>query len=259
MKVGINLLRFFLVAINTVFVLLSGGLFAAAIWSDFSYREYFEIVDVKPVLEFLFATSIAIFLISVAGWAAAYKAHRGLLRIYLALLIVVFAAQLLLSIFALAYKVEILPYLESGMKSAISAWSPPIEMAFEEIQTDFDCCGVDNSTDYKDARIFQNETRKIMEEKNLTLVGEFAVPDSCCVVNEEFCGITNATEANIFTQGCAYTLEDEVSNHVNVFAIVLSTTCLLQLASILFAGCIIHSDQDDEELDPLVSNENPQN
>lgn len=77
MKVGINLLRFFLVAINTVFVLLSGGLFAAAIWSDFSYREYFEIVDVKPVLEFLFATSIAIFLISVAGWAAAYKAHRG--------------------------------------------------------------------------------------------------------------------------------------------------------------------------------------
>ena len=77
MNVGINLLRFFLVAINTVFVLLSGGLFAAAIWSDFSYREYFEIVNVKPVLEFLFATSVAIFLISLAGWAAAYKAHRG--------------------------------------------------------------------------------------------------------------------------------------------------------------------------------------
>lgn len=36
MNVGINLLRFFLVAINTVFVFLSGGLFAAAIWSDFS-------------------------------------------------------------------------------------------------------------------------------------------------------------------------------------------------------------------------------
>lgn len=259
MKIAVNFLRFFLISINTVFILLSGGLFAAAIWSDFSYREYFEIVDVKPVLEFLFATSVAIFLISVAGWTAAYKAHRGLLRIYLSLLIVVFAAQLLLSIFALAYKVEILPFLQKGMKSAIEAWSPPIEMAFDEIQTDFDCCGVDNSTDYQHAQIFQNETMKIMEENNLTLVGEFAVPDSCCVVSEEFCGITNATEANIFAQGCVYTLEDEVANHVNIFAIVLSTTCLLQLASILFAGCIIHHEEEDEELDPLVANENPQN
>ncbi|CBY16452.1 unnamed protein product [Oikopleura dioica] len=154
MNVGINLLRFFLVAINTVFVFLSGGLFAAAIWSDFSYREYFEIVNVKPVLEFLFATSVAIFLISVAGWAAAYKNHRGLLRIYLSLLIVVFAAQLLLSIFALAYNVEILPYLQNGMESALEAWSPPIELAFDEIQSDFDCCGVQNATDFK----VQNKT-----------------------------------------------------------------------------------------------------
>ena len=36
--------------------------------SDFSYREYFEIVNVQPVLEFLFATSVTIFMISVAGW-----------------------------------------------------------------------------------------------------------------------------------------------------------------------------------------------
>jgi len=259
MNVGINLLRFFLVVINTVFVLLSGGLFAAAIWSDLSYREYFEIVNVKPVLEFLFATSVAIFLISLAGWAAAYKAHRGLLRVYLSLLIVVFAAQLLLSIFALAYKEQSLQFIQNGMKSALEAWSPPIEMAFDEIQSDFDCCGVQNATDYKDAQIFQNETLKVIHENNLTLVGDFAVPDSCCVVNNEFCGITNATEANIFTSGCSYTLEDEVANHVNIFAIVLSTTCLLQLASILFAGCIIHAEQDDEELDPLVSNENPQN
>jgi hypothetical protein len=35
------------------------------------------------------------------------------------------------------------------MESALEAWSPPIEIAFDEIQSDFDCCGVQNATDYK--------------------------------------------------------------------------------------------------------------
>jgi len=181
------------------------------------------------------------------------------LKIYLSFLVVVFGAQLLLSIFALAYKDEILPFLQNGMKSALEAWSPPIQIAFDEIQSDFECCGVQNATDFQEAEIFQNETLKIIRENNLTLIGDFAVPDSCCVVNEQFCGIVNATQANIFAQGCSFALEDEVANHVNIFAIALSSTCLLQLASILFAGCIIHAEQDDDELEPLISNENPQN
>lgn len=253
MSVGINLLRCFLILFNTIFVLFAGALFAAAIWSDISYRDYFELVNVQPVLEFLFATSIAIFMISIAGWSAAYKEHRGLLKIYLSLLIIVFAAQLLLSIFALAYQVEILPYLETGMLTALEALSPPIAIGFNELQSNLACCGVNNATDWNLSTIWLNETVETIRANNLTANGDVLVPDSCCVTHVSFCGITNATEDNIFPIGCANTLKDEIEGHVNIFAIVLSLTCVLQLISILFSGCILHSDEQDEQLEPLIT------
>ena len=82
--------------------------------------------------------------------AAAYKEHKGLLKVYLSLLVIVFSAQLLLSIFALAYQDEILPYLERGMLSALEAMAPnsPIQIGFDELQKDLDCCGVRNATDW---------------------------------------------------------------------------------------------------------------
>jgi len=258
MSIGLNLLRYFLILFNTIFVIFSGALFAAAIWSDISYRDYFELVNVKPVLEFLFATSIAIFIVSLAGWSAAYKEHRGLLKIYLSLLIIIFAAQLLLSIFALAYQVEILPYFKHGMLTALEALSPPIKLGFDELQKNLECCGVNNSTDWNLSTIWLNQTDEIIQENNLTVLGDFPVPDSCCVTPETFCGITNATVENIFGDGCANTLKIEIEDHVNVFAIVLSLTCVLQLASILFSGCILHNDEQDDELDPLITHEQTQ-
>jgi len=259
MSVAISMLRFFLILFNSIFVLFAGLLFGAAIWSDFEYRDYFDIVNVQPVLEFLFVTSIAIFMISLAGWTAAYKEHRGLLKIYLSLLIIVFSAQLLLSIFALAYQVEILPFFESGMLTALEALSKPIEFGFDELQSNLDCCGVRNATDWNLSVIWQNETATKIAQNNLTPLGEVLVPDSCCVQKSEFCGIQNATEENIWQSGCAGTLRDEIEDHVNIFAIVLSLTCILQLASILFSGCIINNYEQDEESEPLVTQEHTQN
>jgi len=258
MSIAINILRYFLILFNTVFVFFAGLLFAAAIWSDISYRDYFDLVNVQPVLEFLFVTSIAIFIISLAGWTAAYKEHRGLLKIYLSFLIIVFAAQLLLSIFALAYQVEIQPFFEGGMLTAMEALSPPIALGFDELQSQFDCCGVRNATDWNLSAIWINKTTVTIRENNLTAFGDYLVPDSCCIESEKFCGITNATIDNIWSGGCAPTLKDEIEGHVNIFAIVLSLTCVLQLASILFSGCIINHEDEDEQLEPLITSEETQ-
>jgi len=261
MGCGSNILRCFLVLFNTFFVLFAGLLFVAAIWSDISYREYFDIVNVQPVLEFLFATSVTIFVISVAGWAAAYKEHRGLLKIYLSLLVIVFSAQLLLCIFALAYQDEILPYLERGMLSALEAFSPnsPIQIGFNEMQKDLKCCGVRNATDWDLSNVWKNVSSQIITDNNLIPAGPYRVPDSCCVFLSDFCGITNATAENIFTDGCADTLKVEVQGHVNLSAIIMSVICFLQLASIMFSGCIINRQEDEsEDLDPLITNDDQQ-
>jgi hypothetical protein len=50
MGVGTNLQRYFLITLNTIFIFFSAALFAAALWSEFFYRDYFDVVDGQPVL-----------------------------------------------------------------------------------------------------------------------------------------------------------------------------------------------------------------
>ena len=50
--------------------------------------------------------------------------------------------------------------------------------------------------------------------------------------------------------------QTDIEQHVNVFAIVLAVICVLQLTSILFAGCLVHNKENEpEEEQRLVQNE----
>jgi hypothetical protein len=81
------------------------------------------------------------------------------------MLIIVFAAQLLLSIFALAYQVEILPFFEKGMMKALEALSPPIALGFDELQHNLACCGVANASDWSQSAIWVNQSLAIIQER----------------------------------------------------------------------------------------------
>ena len=102
------------------------------------------------------------------------------------------------------------------------------------------------------------------------------VPNSCCIdtKNSSFCGIEFNSPDNIYQAGCALTLkvrtqllidfffkltflfQTDIEQHVNVFAIVLAVICVLQLTSILFAGCLVHNKENEpEEEQSLVQNE----
>lgn len=48
-----------------------------------------------------------------------------------------------------------------------------------------------------------------------------AVPDSCCRDPFEFCGIILNDVNSTYQIGCAQALQNDIVNHVNVFAIVL--------------------------------------
>jgi hypothetical protein len=142
------------------------------------------------------------------GWAGSYKQHIGLLKFYLSLCIVVFAAQLLLSIFSLLYSNEILPYFVSAMYGAISVLAPPIQKGFDLMQSDLHCCGVENSTDWVQSQIWLNSTLQIIELNNLTSPNiDRLVPDSCCKNQTEFCGIVNNEVDDIYQTGCAVALK----------------------------------------------------
>ena len=63
--------RYFLLSLNTIFIIFAGGLFGAAIWSELFYRNYFDVVDGQPVLVFLFRNifeSMLFISISASDW-----------------------------------------------------------------------------------------------------------------------------------------------------------------------------------------------
>merc|ERR1712062_210632 len=95
-----------------------------------------------------------------------------------------------------------------AMYGAMSVLAPPIQKGFDLMQTDLHCCGVKNSTDWNDSKIWLNSTLEIIKENNLTSPNmDLLVPDSCCKNQTEFCGIVNNDVEDIFQTGCAVALK----------------------------------------------------
>ena len=87
------------------------------------------------------------------------------------------------------------------------------------VQKDFKCCGVEKYTDWE----------QVMGEEN--------VPDSCCKVETEDCGIGFDIE-EIYTEGCLATLKIKILNNNNTgIAIGVGIgICILLFLEILI-GC----------------------
>ena len=63
------------------------------------------------------------------------------------------------------------------------------------------------------SNVWKNVSSQIITDNNLIPAGPYRVPDSCCVFLSDFCGITNATAENIFTDGCADTLKFRIKSY----------------------------------------------
>merc|ERR1712131_411651 len=57
MNLGTNLLRYFLITLNTIFMLFATGMFVTAILGEVYYRDYFDVVSGQAVLEGLLGTA----------------------------------------------------------------------------------------------------------------------------------------------------------------------------------------------------------
>jgi len=261
MNLATNLLRYFLITLNTVFMLFATGMFVTAIMGEVYYRDYFDVVSGQAVLEGLLGTSCFIFVIAMLGWSGAYKQHNGLLKVYLALCILVFATQLLASVFALAYTDRMQPYFAASMASVIDSYavSNATQTGFDFIQADFGCCGVWNTSDWTQSATWMSQVNSTLANNTDLEVEDPSqpiVPDSCCTDPFEFCGIILNDANSTFQTGCAVALHEDIVAHVNVFAIVLVVICTLQLSAILFGGCLVaNADEADEEQQTLIENE----
>jgi len=107
-----------------------------------------------------------------------------------------------------------------------------ITLAWDNMQQELKCCGVNNYTDWR----------------NSTILGETeAVPDSCCIKKTTDCGFNvrsfDWTRANltIHATGCVGQLKDWVVTHVAVVGGIACGVACLQVLGICFACCLSKS------------------
>ena len=257
-----------LVALNTLLMILTITVFVIAIYVRWFYHEAIDIVFGQTMLHALFIFVCVSFLTAILGHWSVWKQNQCLLKLNLALYNIIFAVQLILSVFALTFNHHLESYFADSMAAAINLYtnSNHVRTGLNTIQATFECCGVLNKTDWANSASWMTSVRHTMtihSELEVKDPSQPIVPDTCCKVLDsvtEFCGITRNEVSTINQIGCAEALHDAVSTHIYVLLIALVFTCMLQLGAILVGGCIligkVESDNDEEKT--LIQNEQRQ-
>jgi tetraspanin-7 len=129
-----------------------------------------------------------IILIGSLGCCCTVKGTPFLLYVYAAFLVLVFIAELAVSISAFLYKGKIEDGFESGLDRAMNVYGKDEDMkkTMDKMQQRFECCGNKNASDWYSIAWDGQAPAK-------------HVPESCCRHADE-CDATLTTD--VYTEGC---------------------------------------------------------
>jgi len=216
-----NLLFF----IAGVVLIIGGTLIQTKYNADFAF---FDNHAVNYVAVVLIGIGLIIFTIGFFGCCGAYRENYCLILTFAVLLGFVFVLEIAAAITAHLMRGKIDRLIRDTMLHSSKNYpgGKVVKEAWDHIQEDFDCCGARNYTDWaSNANLNQS------------------VPDSCCVVYQEYCGegyFRHATTPEIYTEGCAekFLIASDVT--VIVVIVVAIAVAILQVLGIVLA-CFLAS------------------
>ncbi|XP_063693136.1 CD151 antigen-like [Bolinopsis microptera] len=92
---------------------------------------------------------------------------------------------------------------------------------FDRVQVDFDCCGINEPSDWASSTWGESNPGK--------------VPGSCCAAPELTCDLNSE---NMFTVGCQRPLFLYMETMFNIITIAMLVTCVFQFATIFISCCV---------------------
>ena len=130
--------------------------------------------------------------------------NKAMLSIFSCVLVIVMVAQIAVGVLAVVFRTEVINHLSTGLMVNIERYntSNTVKDTIDFLQTNLQCCGVTNITDWNDA-----------------------IPDSCCLNKD--------CETNEpFMTGCLTKIEDTI---IQSSAIVIVVASLIETLGIVFA------------------------
>jgi len=192
----------------------------------------------------LIAVGTLIFIISFLGYCGALQESRILLTAYGLFILLVFGLQIAAIVLTLVYKGQADEHTRRFLQSSLSSYSPEsprdaLSVSWDLVMSTQHCCGVNNYTDFRDARKFQESTR---EER----IGR-VVPESCCILlgarrllqpADPRCVIEPNTVNSYYDKGCYNKFINKLLDNLNLVFGTMVGLGAFQFLVILFSFCL---------------------
>ncbi|KAL4659457.1 putative tetraspanin-19 [Arapaima gigas] len=159
--VWIQILKFFLLVFNAIFMILGLSIFGCGVWILFDTNNFIVTVSsgssMRIIAGGLFIIGLAVVTVSAVGYLGALKEIRFFLIVYMGFLIVIFLAQLFVTFILLLKKNEIIVALSDevdriivdyGDRTEGDKWDHKWEL-MDTVQHYWHCCGRTNYTNWK--------------------------------------------------------------------------------------------------------------
>jgi hypothetical protein len=235
-------LKWLLFVFNLFFFAIGVTVLALGAWIYVEFDSFLsELGGAKylngPIL--FIAVGSIITIISFLGCCGACKEIKCMLYLFAILMTITFILELVGGILAVTN--DFGDKLQDTLKDSTAEYedNSAVREAWDTVQKNLDCCGVDNKTDWFSANWSQG-----------------LVPESCC---ETTLCKTNATKlptfdfkvtdatSGVYDVGCFKKIKDKYEDNSTASAVVAITFAVLQILGIIiacFVGCKIDKDDD---------------
>jgi hypothetical protein len=229
-------LQIFFIIVQILFIFVGCVLIGLGAWFEILDQNFEAIVDGDQLVYGAYLTiaaGCAIIVLSVIGIFGAicdYKANRVLLFVYIVLVIVVFILQSIGGILAFTYREDVVDLVRDGLNDTMPEFGEDtnrgesITDAWDFVQENLDCCGINNYTDWAD-------------DPNVN-----SYPASCCsndpVVNASS-NLPPCSLTNVYQDGCEDALTTFIRDNLLVVASVAITFVVAEVIVVLMAICLL--------------------
>nr|CAH7715065.1 unnamed protein product [Callosobruchus chinensis] len=197
----LNLIKTVLFVFNLVFALSGLGLIiaGAVVLSDVGEFGHFleSRILAPPVV--LIVAGVIVFLVATLGCYGAIRESYYMLMAFALCLLIIFIVEFAVGIAAATYKNEFRSALRDVMMTSLNNYekSKSDKVAWDNIQTRLECCGVEGPNDWGDRR-----------------------PASCCFAprdnaptpNQDQCRKAQLNDEYLYSYGCIYELENKAES-----------------------------------------------
>ncbi|XP_017570273.2 tetraspanin 36 [Pygocentrus nattereri] len=242
MDCGIITSKTVLLILSLIFWAAGAALSYVGAYVISSYKNFDNFVGDKYVLipaAIIIGVAVLMFIIGIVGCCATLWESKVCLSFFMLIILLIFAAEVTAFVFGVTYRSKIKGDLEKSMTEVFQKYDGKNAetRAVDFLQSQLQCCGVKNYTDWTSIPWFSSHNR--------------TVPHSCCKANTTCTGQFDQSEL-LNVQGCEAKLEQLLQSVLSYAMLVVLGFAIIKFFGML-SICVITCRSGRRDYQPLYA------